>query len=50
MAAQTFYFFSEMVVWTAPISTLLKLIGIGTVLVFNQKMHIENDGVMILLS
>jgi hypothetical protein len=25
-----FYFFSKMVVWTAPISTSLKLISIGT--------------------
>jgi hypothetical protein len=30
ISAQTWRFFSEMVVWTAPISTLLKLKGIGT--------------------
>ncbi len=37
MTAQTFHFFSKMEVWTAPISTLLKLIGIGTVQVIIQK-------------
>ena len=29
-SAQTLYFFSKMVVWTAPISASLRLIGIGT--------------------
>ena len=38
MTVQTFYFFSKMVVWTAPISTPLKLISIGTVqAAFNKK-------------
>ena len=38
MTAQTFYFFSKMVVWTAPISTSLKLTSIGTAQVaINEK-------------
>ncbi len=41
MTVQTFYFFSKKVVWTAPISTLLKLIGIGTVQITLQENKTE---------
>jgi hypothetical protein len=41
MAVQTIYFFFKMVVWAAPISALLKLIGIGTVQVTIQENKIE---------
>jgi len=38
MTVQTFDFFCETVVWTAPISTPLKLKSIGTVQVAIQEM------------
>ncbi|MFA5168867.1 MAG: hypothetical protein WC530_10115 [Candidatus Omnitrophota bacterium] len=41
MTVQTFYFFSKMVVWTAPISTPLKLIGVGTAQVAIDKKKIK---------
>ncbi len=42
MAVQAFYFSAKRVAWTAPISTLLKLIGVGTVQFTVDKMKREN--------
>ena len=44
MTVQTFDFFSRKVVWTAPISALRKLIGIGTALANHSGNEMKGKG------